>query len=311
MYNRPLALPLYFTVFILPSLLWAQTKATHQASTFLLEQHLTNIVQTERPRNHLHPDMLDQVAEYIFTELNKVCDTVFYQSYQAGGRTYRNVIGRSGNGEKVVVGAHYDVAGNQPGADDNASGVAGLLELARLVKQPVGQAIEFVAYTLEEPPYFRTEQMGSFVHARSLYDNGEKIQGMISLEMIGYFSRKKKSQKYPIGLMRLFYGGRGDYITVVQKFGNGAFGRRIKWKMKRAGTLKTKSFKGPSKLPGVDFSDHLNYWKFGYNAVMITDTAFYRNSNYHEKSDTLDTLDIKSMARVVEGVYLALEGLVK
>ena len=132
---------------------------------------------------------------------------------------------------------------------------------------------------------------------------------MVCLEMIGYFSDEPQSQSYPIGLMKLFYGTTGDYITVVQKYCNGKFGRAFKRAMKKQHLLPTKSFKGPKKLPGVDFSDHRNYWKYGYSAVMVTNTAFYRNTNYHKPGDTLETLDVRRMALVIDEVFLALKNL--
>lgn len=125
--------------------------------------------------------------------------------------------------------------------------------------------------------------------------------------MIGYFKDEKKSQSYPIGLLSVFYGNRGDYITIVKKFGSGQFARNFSRKYKSTKAIKTKKFKGPKALPGIDFSDHLNYWRFGYSALMITDTSFYRNRNYHEPTDTMETLDIYRMAKVIEGVFSALK----
>ncbi len=285
---------------------------TSYSDTTRLKNDLMVITQTAKPRNHLNIKTLDYVAEYIFNELSINCDTVYYQKYSINGMEYKNVIGVTGldKKEKLVIGAHYDVAGNQDGADDNASGVVGLLELSRLVsKEDLHYQIEFVAYTLEEPPYFRTDSMGSHVHAKSLYTNNEKLKGMICLEMIGYFNENKHSQDYPIGFLKFFYGNRGDYITVVQKFGNGRFGRLVKRKMKKQDLIKTKSFRAPAKLPGIDFSDHLNYWRYGYDAVMITNTAFYRNKNYHKPADKLETLDIKQMGLVIDEVFLTLSSL--
>jgi Zn-dependent M28 family amino/carboxypeptidase len=228
------------------------------------------------------------------------------------GVEYKNVVATIGlkKKERIIVGAHYDVAGDQEGADDNASGIVGLLELARLIsRDTLSNRIDFVAYSLEEPPFFRTEQMGSFIHAKSLYENKERIRGMICLEMIGYFDENKNSQDYPIGFLKLFYGNKGDYITVVQKFGNGRFGRQIKRKMKGQDLIRTKSFKSFKSLPGVDFSDHLNYWKFDFSAVMITNTAFYRNKNYHQVTDKMETLDVNKMSKVIDEVYLTLKHL--
>lgn len=177
------------------------------------------------------------------------------------------------------------MCGEQEGADDNASGVVALLELARQFKNITKEYnIELVAYTLEEPPYFKTQNMGSYIHAKSLKDNNREVLGMISIEMIGYFKDYKKSQDYPLGILSLFYGNKGDYITLVSKFGKGKFGRKFSKQFIAEKLIKTKKFSAPKVLPGIDFSDHLNYWKFGYSALMITDTAFYRNINYHQKN---------------------------
>jgi hypothetical protein len=295
-----------------PVLAVAEQNRTISSDTARIKRDLLYITETGNNRNYLQTGVLDTVADYIFKELSLVCDTVYYQPFTVNGREYRNVIGsqRRGQTEKIIVGAHYDVAGFQAGADDNASGVAGLLELARLLTgDPSGPAIDFVAYTLEEPPFFKTEHMGSYVHAKSLHDRGEEIKGMICLDMIGYFDTRRNTQEYPLGFLKLFYGTTADYITVVQKYGNGAFGGQVKRLMKKQGLIKTRSFTGPAALPGVDFSDHLNYWKFGYSAVMITNTAFYRNANYHKTTDILETLDIHRMSLVVDEVYLTLKEL--
>ena len=129
---------------------------------------------------------------------------------------------------------------------------------------------------------------------------------MISLEMIGYFKDQKKSQSYPIGLLSLIYGNKGNYITLVKKFGAGHFTHKFCRQFKSAKTIRTKKFTGPATMTGIDFSDHLNYWKFGFSAFMITDTSFYRNKNYHELTDTMETLDIYRMAKVIDGVFIAL-----
>jgi hypothetical protein len=211
------------------------------------------------------------------------------------------------NEKRIIVGAHYDVCGKQEGADDNASGVAGLLELARMLKgRKLKYRIDLVAYSLEEPPYFRTEFMGSYIHAKSLADSKTNVYGMISLEMIGYFKDEKKSQSYPIGLLSLFYGNKGNYITLVKKFSAGKFTRKFCREFKSARTIRTKKFTAPPILPGIDFSDHLNYWRFGFSAMMITDTAFFRNKNYHEATDKMEILDIKRMAKVIDGVFASL-----
>ena len=267
------------------------------------------ITKTGEFRTYKNIDQLNKTSEYIKTIFRQYSDSVSIQEYSVNGKVYKNVICSFGteNKKRIIVGAHYDVCGDQEGADDNASGVVGLLELSRLLKgQKLNHRIDLVAYTLEEPPYFRTEYMGSYIHAKSLADNKTEVYGMISLEMIGYFKDEKKSQLYPIGLLSLFYGNKGNYITLVNKFSAGQFARKFCRKYKETKQIRAKKFRGPKALTGIDFSDHLNYWKFGFCALMITDTSFYRNENYHEQTDTMETLDIYRMAKVIDGVFKTL-----
>ena len=203
----------------------------------------------------------------------------------------------------MVVGAHYDVAGEQPGADDNASGVAGLLELARLLKgQSFRQRVELVVYTNEEPPFFRTPYMGSAVHARSLAESGKRASLMLSLECIGYFSDEPGSQDHPVRLLNAIYPTTGNFISLVGFYEDGDVSRQVKTAMKSASDLPVYSINAPSFVVGVDFSDHLNYWNEGFVGMMVTDTAFYRNKAYHTPRDTADRLDYGRMAKVVDGV---------
>jgi len=276
-----------------------------------IENDLTLITKTEKSRNYKNVKTLNYVAEYIFNELSKTCDTVFYQKYLVNNVEYKNVIGRintNNEQEKIVIGAHYDVAGNQEGADDNASGITGMLELSRIIsKNQINKKIEYVAYTLEEPPFFRTKKMGSYIHAKSLHEKKEHIRGMICLEMIGYYDDRENSQHYPIENMSLIYGNKGNFITVVEKYGNGSFGKEVLKGMQNSNLIETKSFKGTSSMSGVDFSDHLNYWNFDYSAVMITNTAFNRNTNYHKSTDTMEKLDLNRMSLVIDELYLTLK----
>ena len=297
-----------------PVIIFNESRGQITASPERLKADVAALTSTPRPRNHINISSLNLAAEYIKLEFEKQGASVTEQKYTANGQEYKNIICSFGpeNAERLIVGAHYDVCGEQPGADDNASGTAGLLELSRLLKiqkPDLKYRIDLVAYTLEEPPFFRTEFMGSAVHAKSLHDAGIKVKGMVSLEMIGYFSDAPKSQDYPIGLLKLFYPTTGNFIAVVGKLRNGGLVRKIKKQMRKASELKVKSINAPSLIPGIDFSDHLNYWKYGYDAVMVTNTAFYRNKNYHEPTDTPETLDYEKMAEVVKGVYSAIVSL--
>jgi hypothetical protein len=279
------------------------------ADTTLIRRHFENIIGTAEPRNFENTDALNEVAAYIHQEFGLYGDSTAYQEFVVDGRGYKNVITSFGveHGTRIIVGAHYDVCGDQDGADDNASGVIGLLELARMLKdQELEYRIDLVAYTLEEPPYFGTKEMGSFKHAEYLSKNNIDVYGMVCLEMIGYFSDEKRSQSYPIGLLKLFYGGKGDYITIVRKFGSGKFAKRYKRRMKDFDLVRTKSIQAPGSLRGIDFSDHLNYWRFGFSAVMITNTGFYRNENYHQDGDVIETIDMARMSAVIDEVYQAL-----
>ena len=258
------------------------------------------------PRSHEHLDSLNSTAGYISKKFEEYGLKPTEQKFVVNGKTYVNIIASAGprEGSRLIVGAHYDVCGDQPGADDNASAVAGLLEIARFAKNHESELpyrVDFVAYTLEEPPFFKTAQMGSYVHAEYLHNNKIPVRGMICLEMIGYFSDKKGSQTYPSIILKPFYPSEGNFIGIISNFGSSTFASHIAGNMRNT-ALKTRTLKAPSFVTGVDFSDHLNYWKFGYAAVMITDTAFFRNHNYHEETDTMDTLDFNKMREVVNGV---------
>jgi hypothetical protein len=278
------------------------------SDTILLRKHVTSLLSTGGFRNYLDTSSLNKAAEYIRQEFLKISEKVNYQSFRIKGREYKNVLCSIGpeTGERIIIGAHYDVYGNLPGADDNASGVAGLLELGRLLKERnLKFRIDLVAYTLEEPPFFGSNGMGSFIHAQSLFLNKIPVKGMICLEMIGFYNAEPNSQKYPLGFMKWFYGDTGDYITIVQKLGNGSFGRQFNRLIRQNATIKTKFLRSPKFLTGVDFSDHRNYWSFKFNALMVTNSSFYRNSNYHTDRDCIGTLDFKRMSKVVDEVYMA------
>jgi Zn-dependent M28 family amino/carboxypeptidase len=179
-----------------------------------------------------------------------------------------------------------------------------LIELAYLLgRNPPARTVELVAYTLEEPPHFRTSHMGSVRHARALAAARREVRLMVSLEMIGYFSDAAGSQSFPLPGMSLLYPSRGDFIALVGRFGDFGVTRRAKSLMAGATDLAVFSINAPGFIPGIDFSDHLSYWNEGFPALMVTDTAFYRNANYHRASDTDETLDYRRMAQVVQAVH--------
>lgn len=289
-------------------------KASRAVDPARLEAHVRALAEDFVPRDEDHPENLDQAAAYIRRHLEQAGGRVEDQSFQVAGRTYRNVVAHFGpdTRERIVVGAHYDAAGPLPGADDNASGVAGLIELGSLLgKGKLPLHVELVAYTLEEPPYFASPAMGSALHAASLKKQGIPVRAMIGLEMIGFFTDEPGSQDLPAPFLKLLYPSTGNFIAVVGKIGQGPLARKIKKAMKRASPLPVESINAPTSLPGVDLSDHRNYWAQGYPAVMITDTAFFRNPHYHMASDTPETLDYRRMAMVVEGLYGAVKALAR
>jgi len=297
-----------------PLLSAAKPSAERTVDPSRLQAHVHKLSVELSPRDENHIENLDRVAAYIKNEFSQTTSLVSEQPYRIQGKSYRNVIAQFGpeSNERIVVGAHYDAAGPLPGADDNASGVAGLIELAHLLsRQQPPIRVELVAFTLEEPPYFRTTGMGSLIHAESLRTQNVRVRAMFSLEMIGYFSDAPNSQHFPAGILNAFYPSTGNFIGVVGRLSDWSFVRRTKATMRNASPLPVYSINTPTFVPGVDLSDHVNYWRAGYNALMITDTAFYRNRNYHTAQDTEEKLDYKRMAMVVEGVYAAVIELAK
>ena len=274
-----------------------------------LEAHVRKISEELGPRDFSNLPGLERVSKYILDQLDAAgARNARYQPYKVGATTYNNIVAEVGpdTKQRIVVGAHYDSAGPLPGADDNASGVAGVIELARsLVANPPSMKVELVAYCLEEPPYFRTPNMGSAVHARGLKGDDADVKAMFSLEMLGFFSDAPKSQKYPARILELFYPTVGNFITVVSTYGQHGLGGRVKRAMAASTDLPVRSLTATRMLVGIDFSDHQNYWNVGYPALMITDTSFYRNPHYHTDGDTPDTLDYVRMAKSVKGVLNA------
>ena len=297
-----------------PLLSRAKTNTERTVDPARLEAHVRKLSIELTPRDESHTENLDRAATYIKQEFRQTTASVTEQAYRVQGKSYRNVIAQFGpeSAERIVVGAHYDTAGPLPGADDNASGVAGLIELARLLgRQQPPLRVELVAFSLEEPPYFRTTGMGSSVHAKSLREQNVRVRAMFSLEMIGCFSDAPNSQHFPVGALSAFYPSTGNFIAVVGRLSEGLLVRRTKAAMRNAAPLPVYSINAPSFVPGVDFSDQLSYWHEGYSAVMVTDTAFYRNRHYHTAQDTAEKLDYKRMAMVVEGVYAAVTELAR
>jgi len=276
-----------------------------------LKTHVETLSSRIFPRDYQEIGNLNKCVDYISKQFSKAGAAVELQEFTVDGGKYFNVIGwfNKDKPRKVIIGAHYDAVEGTPGADDNASGVAGLIELAYLIgKQRPDIGVELVAYSLEEPPFFGTDKMGSAFHAASM-GNMKHIEGVIILEMIGYYDDHRGSQSYPTAFLKMFYPDRGNFITLVGRLNQREFTKKVKAGMNGATDLPVYSINAPDFIPGVDFSDHRNYWTHGFNALMVTDTAFYRNTEYHMADDTPGRLDYGRMAKVVVGVFEAIKRL--
>jgi len=266
-----------------------------------LETDLRHIVEQCFPRNAGHPEKLLEAAGYIRDRFDEAGLRVSFQEYAADGSTYRNVVAGLGNeeGETWVVGAHYDAFMEKPGADDNASGTAVLIEIARLLAgRDLPVRVLLVAFCTEEPPHFASENMGSFVHARGLARGPHRVAGMICLEMVGYYT---DVQPWPSWLLDVAYTDRGDFIAVTGRWSDRVLARELRAWIDGTAGIDAVSYNGPDP-GGLSLSDHRNYWAEGIPAVMVTDTAFIRNPYYHTDDDTPDTLDYHKMAAIAEGV---------
>jgi len=277
----------------------------------ILQKHVKVLSEEMIPRTCEKPIELQKSAKYIKDEFLKWNSNTYLQEYTYDNKSYSNVISSFGpeTGEVIIVGAHYDAYADLPGADDNASGVAGVLELARaLSATPIKSNILLIAYACEEPPHFAGPGMGSYIHANSI--KNRDIQLMISLEMIGYYTKREKSQRFPIPALGLLYPKKGNFIAVVGKSLD-SNASELKATINAHTSMEAFSINAPQLIPGIDFSDHRNYWPLNIPAVMVTDTAFYRNKNYHTSADTFDTLDYEKMKEVVYGVYVHVVDLAK
>ena len=242
---------------------------------------------------------------YIISRLRAAGYKVEFQEYLSAGVKVKNLIavkrGVSTPAEIIIVGAHYDTFDN-PGADDNASGVAGLLELAEYAAgNNFSRTVKFIAFANEEPPFFKDKDMGSAVYARAAAGRKEEIKAALVLEMIGYFSERRLSQRSP-PLIGPFFPGRGNFIAQVSNFASRELAAANDKAFRAASSLPLRTVTLPAFVPGVDYSDHRSFWKAGYKAVMFTDTAFYRNANYHKASDLPATLNYEYMAAFLDGM---------
>jgi Zn-dependent M28 family amino/carboxypeptidase len=258
-------------------------------------------------RSVYEPDKIEQTKRYIVACLEGFGYAPEFQPYAYEGKTFSNIIvsiqGKTRPDETVIIGAHYDTVYGTPGADDNASAVAVLLEMSRMLKTfSPERTLKLVFFVFEEPPLFRTQHMGSYIYAKEAKGRNENIRAMISLEMLGYYADKKGGQTFPLPLMNFMYSTTPDFIAIVGNLSSRSLVERIRHALTKGSRIPVETLSTVSFVPGVDFSDHWSFWKMGYPAVMITDTAFYRNPNYHTERDTLNTLDFVRMEELLKGL---------
>ncbi|MDJ0950888.1 MAG: M28 family peptidase [Alphaproteobacteria bacterium] len=279
-----------------------------------LRRHVGTLSADIGERSVVRGDGLDRAKRYLVQSFQAAGLSVNEQTYVYRGRPVANLIadlpGAPADSAPLLIGAHYDTVVDTPGADDNASGVAVLLELARwAAENRPAAAVRFVAFTLEEPPVFGTAQQGSRVFVRRLVEDGKRINGAIVLEMVGFTTPK---QRYPLVLSGAGYPETGDFIGLVGNRSSRPFGEQVLRGMRRNPALPVESlfvwFNGWA-LPDTRLSDHASFWDSDLPAVMITDTAYFRNPHYHKPSDRAETLDYAFMAELVQSLTLVLDEL--
>lgn len=274
--------------------------AQEKALAERLRRHVYELAKDQRNAD------LERPARYIEQALasHGLSPTSHY--FQSAGRQVRN-IELNPPEAALVVGAHYDTVPGSPGADDNASAVAALIEIAGLLGEE-RLPIRFVAFANEEEPHFMGPDMGSWVSAKRSRDRGESLRGMLSLEMLGYYSDRPGSQRYP-RLFGLFYPERADYIAFVGDIGARRLVHKAIGFFRKHAAFPSEGVAAPAFVPGITRSDHWSYRNLGFPAIMVTDTAYNRNPHYHRPSDTADTLDYERLARVTLGLAAMLRDL--
>ncbi|MCX6143348.1 MAG: M20/M25/M40 family metallo-hydrolase [Ignavibacteriales bacterium] len=286
-----------------------------QPEIHVIAQRARRIVETlagEYPSRHgSNPTVLNGAASFIEQEFISLGYQVQSQWYESDGLQVRNIVvekpGQHPADPSIVIGAHYDTVVGTPGADDNGTGIAGLIELSRLLKEHRNKrTIRFVAFPHEEPPYFFTHRMGSRQYARNLKESGERVFAMLALEMIGYAGEGYR-QLYPVPLMRILgrYPKDGNFIALVSNLKSTPLLSMVRKAMRQRGSVGVESLSAPGFIPPLFLSDHSSFWKYGFPALMITDTAFLRNPHYHSSTDTADTLNYEFLAKVVDTVAAA------
>jgi len=279
-----------------------------------LERHVRTLAGEIGERNVFRPHALDAARDYIAERWRAQGLEPQFQRYVARGVESSNLEvvleGAAEESPSIVVGAHYDSVLGSPGADDNASAVAALLELGRvLAPAPRRCTLRLVAFVNEEPPFFYWGQMGSQMYARAARKRGEDIRVMLSLEMLGYYRDEPGTQHYP-PLMRWFYPNRGNFIGFVSNLRSRRALTRVHRAFRDHCDFPSERAAVPSWIPGVGWSDHLSFWRQGYPALMVTDTAFYRYPYYHTAEDTPDKVDYRRLTQVTTGLAGALSELI-
>lgn len=276
-----------------------------------LHRHVDRLAGLIGPRHLGRPSTIEATIGLIETEFSQSGYTIERQVYRITGQEAMNLIvetpGESRPEEIIVLGAHYDTIPCTPGADDNASAVAVLLEVARLMRPWRPQrTVRFVAFACEEMPYFHTSEMGSQVYARRCRERDERIVGMLCLEMVGYFTSQLGIQKLPPGIpnwLRWAFPKRGDFLAAVGNLRSIGLLRRFRRGFKRATKFPLFPIALPERIQDIRRSDNASFWDQGYPALMLTDTSYLRNPHYHEPTDRPETLDYQSMASVAQGVF--------
>ncbi len=272
-----------------------------------LRRHVTHLAEKIGERNvRRRPAELARTAEYIAVELAAAGYDVRHQEYDVDGTTCVNLEvelrGTTKPDEIVVIGAHYDSVADCPAANDNGSGIAAVLCLARtFAGSRPDRTLRFVAFVNEEAPYAHTELMGSWVYARRCRTRGEQVTAMLSLETIGYYSDVPGSQKYP-PLLGLLYPSAGDFIAFVGNTRYGRLVRQVVQAFRQNEQFPSQGGALPEAMSDIGRSDHWPFWQEGYPALMVTDTAPFRYQHYHTPEDTVDKIDFEKTARVVRGL---------
>ncbi len=300
-------------------MIFPQKNSDEQQLSERLHLHVERLAGLIGPRHLGRPSSLEAAAAYIENEFASLDDTIERQTYQVYHHEVTNlVVERSGTDypqEIVILGAHYDTVAETPGADDNASAVAVLIEVARLLGRYIFQrTLRFVAFTCEEPPHFYTDTMGSQIYARQCRKRNEEIVGMLALEMVGYYATEAKSQAVPVGIprfLRWVLPRRGDFLASVGNLCSWRLMRKFRRGFKKATHLPLFSISLPEKINEIRLSDNSSFWDQGYPALMLTDTSFLRNPHYHTPTDIPDTLDYERMARAAIGIAGGLARLAK